>query len=237
MKKMIISSILMLLSLDMYTQIIQNPELIIENCIKKEYKSVGLDIEAEFNIFIDTLISQGILRNNKAESLYGLYNMIRYVGVLNYRNTYRIDKFESNAKLFYECFFQFKADTSDLFKKTKLFEFYNVLNLLENYPSIITFVNEIKCVLEPKDLKKDIYKYYTLYMFYFLFTTEKEMPQLDIDIPEKRIIKIQFDHKQKIYINNKKVNKNKIEELIDNITNINKESYWIKLNRLSASVK
>jgi biopolymer transport protein ExbD len=218
-------------------------ELTIENCIRDKYQSVGLDIEREFDIFQDTLISQGILLNKDYKSVYALYDTILSGGYSRYNFPYHIDKLEENLRLFYECFFQFKTDTTSAFNETKMHEFYASIDKIDSIPNvnIDTIIRRIKKVIREEDLKRDTYKYYTLYSFYFLITPNRISPKIllpksDVDTSDKKIIHISIDKDQQFYINQTKTKEKNIGQRIDKIVGDDSDDYIIVLKSDKAAI-
>jgi biopolymer transport protein ExbD len=209
-------------------------ELSVENCIKDTYDSIGLDIDFEFGIFQDTLISQGILKDKGTIALYALFDTILSSGYERYFHPYHIDKLEENYSLFNRCFFQFKSDTASAFKETKLYDLNSAVERIDSNPYIHIYevINDIKRVLSAEDLNSNIYKYYTLYSFYFFvtpfqITTNIPIPKSDTDIRDKQTISVSIDKNQSFYINGKKTKSGKIESEIETIVGDNSDDYVI----------
>jgi len=157
-------------------------------------------------------------------------------GFSRYNYPYHIEKLEENLRLFYECFFQFKADTTVAFKDSKMHEFYMSIDKIDSIPNINidTLITRIKKVIREDDLKRGTYRFYTFYSFYFLITPNRInqkilLPKSDIDTSDRKIINVSIDKDQQFYINDKKTNENNISRRIDEIVGDKSDDYNIKL--------
>lgn len=209
--KTTLSLILIIISIGVNAQSYEHD---INKCIQNIKPTTELNIEEAFEAYQDILIAQGILKNKSNKSIYALYDIFLNKESISPKQSLQNHTIAENFELFNRCFMQFTRDNSTAFSKTKIHDLY-VLISNNTKPSTELIISEFKKIIALKDLKNDVYKYYTLYFFYSLNKFIIVDSEFSLSKPETASV---ISNTAKIEIENEV--KNKLNTLLKNNTDI-----------------